>query len=80
MEQLRSVPLGGRPAGTAPSILQTHGTQMQLTVDPCDPTLLADTHPGWVVSDDPLSASCLTPAANVRQVTGPRLYLYRVAD
>ena len=75
--QYRWAPLS---AGSAPEIVQVNGTQMLLNVDPCDRVLLAGTHPGWAVSDRPLHASCLTSAATVRQITGPRLYIYRVAN
>ncbi len=67
------------PAGTPATIVQTHGTQMQLTVSPCDPTLLAGARPGWVVSDSPLAGSCLTPVSSVRQQTGSVVHLYRVS-
>jgi hypothetical protein len=67
------------PSGSPAAITQVKGTQMNLDIDPCDPVLLVDAHPGWVVSDRPLDASCLTEVHTVQTNGGDEFRIYRVS-
>ena len=67
------------PSGSPAAITQVKGTQMNLDIDPCDPVLLEDADPGWVVSDRPLDAACLDEVKTVQASGGQEFQIYRVS-
>lgn len=67
------------PAGESARIVQVKGTAMDLIIDPCDPVLLADVDPGWVVSETQLDGRCLTPVTTVAGPRGATFHIYRYA-
>lgn len=67
------------PSGTAAVITPDHGTRMLLAIDPCDPALLAEATPGWVVSVTEITgASCMTQVSDVAAADGVSYWIYRV--
>ena len=53
-------------AGSSPEIERINGSSMSLTIDPCDLVIADRVHPAWAISEEPLDAKCLVPAASVR--------------
>lgn len=69
------------PESTPARIVQLRGTLMRLDISPCDPVLLRGTRPGWVLSEIPLTASCLTQVdhlARHRGVVDKAVWIYRI--
>lgn len=66
------------PEGGAVEIERTGGSMMRLGIDPCDPILLAETDPGWAVSEGDLGErTCLVPVAVVDGAAGRVFRIYR---
>jgi hypothetical protein len=69
------------PSGSSAVITQQRGTLMNLQIDPCDPVLLEDAHPGWAVSAQPIAnASCLDQVSVVTAGDGQEFWIYRVTQ
>jgi hypothetical protein len=69
------------PPGSPAVIARDKGSRSILTIDPCDPVLLGDARPGWVVSDEPLvDASCLEQVSVVPGTDGQEFRIYRVSQ
>ena len=66
--------------GTPAVLKDVRGTQMELDVPVCDPVILADANPGWVVSDTPLTATCLTSVSVVQVPKYPEMWIYRISS
>lgn len=64
--------------GSSAVIEQVRGTLMTLHIDPCDPVLLKTVDPGWVVSETPLSGTCLAPASQVKNKKKVIAWIYEV--
>lgn len=66
------------PTGSAPLIERVDGSQMSLTVDPCDAVIAETVDPGWAVAAQPLDAACLASVSTLQDAEGRSLYLYEV--
>lgn len=63
--------------GSVAAITQLRGTVMELSIAACDPVLLTEVDPGWVLSDSELDDPCLRPASTVN-AGGRQFWVYRV--
>lgn len=65
--------------GSAPEIRQVKRSQMELSIPACDPVLLREVDPGWVVSESAMSADCLVALDAVEDGKGKQFWIYAVS-